>query len=90
VFGQRYDFDVEGGKRTLQAIVSTFRMEETAYSKPGDRELTFQRVRKLMNKYIALSYYNLPPSRDPRSVTYDGIGSLDDLDAMPDTIPSVF
>jgi predicted Zn-dependent protease len=87
LFGQRFAFDHADEKLTLEAIVSTFRMEAAVYSQPGTRDLTFQRVRKMVNKYVALAYYGLPLSKDPFSATYDGIGSLDDLDLMSDDIP---
>ena len=53
------------------------------YRKP----LFFERVRKMLNKYIAIGYYGLPVSPDPYSITYDHIGGVYDLDRMDEHIP---
>ncbi len=53
------------------------------YRKP----LFFERVRKMLNKYIAIGYYGLPVSTDPYSITYDHIGGVYDLDRMDEHIP---
>jgi hypothetical protein len=41
----------------------------------------------MLNKYVAIMYYELPPSNDPISVTYNSIGGLPDLDRVNERIP---
>jgi len=40
------------------------------------------RLRKMVTKNIGVLYYELPTTDDPRSVMYDGINSVEDLDNM--------
>jgi hypothetical protein len=52
-----------------------------------DTDLRNERVIKLLSKYIAMAYYNLPLTNDPTSVTYNNITDVDDLDRVSERIP---
>jgi hypothetical protein len=41
----------------------------------------------MVNKYVGLDYFGLPPSPDPGSPMYNHILSVTDLDRMDDTLP---
>jgi predicted Zn-dependent protease len=76
-----------GGIDYRQAIVSTWRMDPRNLGERPDTELRNQRVIKLLSKYIAMAYYNLPLTNDPTSVTYNNITDVDDLDRVSERIP---
>jgi hypothetical protein len=58
-----------------------------AWGYRANDKLYHTRVRKMMNKYVAVMYYGIPFSDDPRSTTYSNIGGLADLDRMGERIP---
>jgi hypothetical protein len=62
-------------------------MDPRTYGLKQDDGLLNQRARKMVGKYIALMYYELPLSDNPRSITYRSIGGLDDLDRIDERIP---
>jgi predicted Zn-dependent protease len=76
-----------GGRTADLAVISTFRMDPRSWGLRADQELFHTRVRKLMNKYVAVLYYDLPLTDDPRSVTFRLIGGLDVLDRINERIP---
>jgi len=84
-FGQAYRFGSEASFR--HAVVSYYRMDPANYGLRPDPGKRNQRLRKIMNKYVAITYYGLRMSNDPRSVLYDSIGGLDDLDGVNERIP---
>ena len=84
-FGGTYGF--AGQDRPRQAIVSAYRMDPVSWGEPADDEVRNRRVRTMMNKYIALTYYGLELNDDRRSVLYRQISSLGDLDRIDERIP---
>jgi len=64
------------------AVVSSARMNPYNLGAAPDDDLRNIRLRKMVSKNIGLLYYELPASNDPRSVMYDGINSVQDLDNM--------
>ncbi len=84
-FGQTYRFQGADGPR--QAIISTYRMDPVSWGQPADNEVRDRRVRTLMNKYIALTFYGLELNDNPSSVLYRQISSLGDLDRINERIP---
>lgn len=53
----------------------------------SDDELTFERARKMVTRYIGLLYYGLPLSDDPESLLYDNVLGPADLDRMEEPLP---
>jgi len=49
---------------------------------PFGHQLETARLRKMVTKYIGILYFDLPLSSDPRSVLYNNILGVPDLDAM--------
>ncbi|HEU0072562.1 MAG TPA: hypothetical protein VFS30_00985 [Dehalococcoidia bacterium] len=84
-FGQTYGYLNE--PLPNQAIISFFRMDPVNWCEPEDVELRNRRVRTLMNKYVALTYYGLQLNDDPESVLYRLIGSVGALDRIDERIP---
>ncbi|HWO72468.1 MAG TPA: hypothetical protein VNN21_02830 [Dehalococcoidia bacterium] len=84
-FGQAYRLGNEPAFR--HGVISYFRMDPSNYGLRPDTEKRNQRLRKMMNKYVAITYYGMRMSSDPKSVLYDDIGGLDDLDRMNERIP---
>jgi hypothetical protein len=76
-----------GGTDYRQAIVSTWRMDPRNLGEPANASLRNERVIKLLSKYIAMAYYDLPLSSDPTSVTFNNITDVDDLDRVDEHIP---
>jgi predicted Zn-dependent protease len=64
------------------AVVPTARIDETFYGRPKSRTLLRHRALKLVDLNVGVLVYGLPRSRDPRSVMYHDIDSLDDIDRM--------
>ena len=64
------------------AVVSSARMNPYNLGAAPDNDLLNIRLRKMVTKNIGVLYYELPTTDDPRSVMYDGINSVEDLDNM--------
>lgn len=64
------------------AVVSSARMNPVNLGGAANGELLEARMRKMVLKYIGTLYYLMPPNRDPKSVLYGDISSVDDLDKM--------
>jgi predicted Zn-dependent protease len=62
------------------AVVSEARMG-LGSPRPGQDKIE-SRLRKMVTKNIGVMYYDRQPSDDPRSVMYDRIGGLEELDFM--------
>jgi hypothetical protein len=62
-------------------------MDPVSWGEPADDEVRNRRVRTMMNKYVAMTYYGLQLNDDPRSVLYRQISSLGDLDHIDERIP---
>ena len=65
----------------LAAVVSTARMN---LHYPGEPEGTSvrQRLRKVVTKDVGMLYYGKPASENPRSVLYNNIGGIQELDQV--------
>jgi len=64
------------------AVVSSARMDPVVYGRSPDDALLQARLRKMISRYIGFLYFRLPKSNNPRSVLYDPILSIDDLDSI--------
>jgi len=64
------------------AVISTARMDPLSFGQPPDQDLLMERLRKMTARYIGLTYFQLPYSGDPRSVLFQDIRSLPDLDRL--------
>lgn len=62
------------------AVVSDARMHLGAATLPAGR--VESRLRKMVTKNIGIMHYGLRPSDDPRSVLYNSVGGLRELDRM--------
>jgi predicted Zn-dependent protease len=70
-----------------KGVVSFFRMNPETFGMDRDDSLLYTRVRKVVTHLIGTLYYRLPGSDDPRSVMYNNVLSLDDLDLMDEKLP---
>ncbi len=68
--------------RQRAAVVSTARLDFINLAASPDVARPEVRVRKVVTKDIAILYYGLGVSNDPRSVLYGGIMGIEDLDAV--------
>jgi len=64
------------------AVVSTARLGIVYVGMPLDLHLSDTRLRKIVNKDIGIVYYGLPQSTNPKSVLYNQIGGIEELDEM--------
>jgi predicted Zn-dependent protease len=64
------------------AVVSSARMNPANLGGAANDVLTESRLRKMVLKNIGVLYYLLPLNHDPRSVLYDDVGAVEDLDNM--------
>jgi len=64
------------------AVVSLARMDPANWGERPDEARLRTRLRKMMSKNLGIMVYDLPQSRDRRSVLYGPILSLADLDAI--------
>jgi len=64
------------------AVVSSARMDPTNLGGSADELLTESRMRKMLLKNIGILYYRLPVNHDPKSVLYEDVEELADLDKM--------
>jgi predicted Zn-dependent protease len=71
-----------------KGVVSTFRMNpETFGMRPND-DLLYSRARKVVTRLIGTLYYGLSETKDPESLLYDNVLSVDDLDRMSEKLPN--
>ncbi|HKG62359.1 MAG TPA: tetratricopeptide repeat protein [Pyrinomonadaceae bacterium] len=64
------------------AIVSSARMNPANLGGSANDLLTESRIRKMLLKNIGLLYYRLPANHDPKSVLYEDVAAVEDLDKM--------
>ncbi|HSB09094.1 MAG TPA: hypothetical protein VLM38_06245 [Blastocatellia bacterium] len=64
------------------AVVSCARMDPTNFGLPADDELLRSRLRKMVTKNIGIMYFNKAPSTNPKSVLYNNVLGLEELDYM--------
>lgn len=64
------------------AVVSSARMNPINFGDSADEDLLERRMRKMIMKQIGLLYYQMPTTRNPRSVLFNDIRSVKDLDQM--------
>jgi predicted Zn-dependent protease len=79
--GWRFAFGWRQGS-TRSAVVSTARMTLHFPGEPLDLDPSDTRVRKVVTKDIGLLYYGLPQSTNPKSVLYNQIMGIEELDAV--------
>ena len=77
----RFAFSLRSNENSV-AVVSYARMDPAYLGNTPDEELLRSRLRKMVIKNIGIMHYGLPVSRDPRSVLYENVLGLDDLDYM--------
>jgi predicted Zn-dependent protease len=76
----KYTFAVRDS--TSRAIVSIARMDDRFYGLSANRALLLSRVEKMVTKQVAILGRHMSLRSDPRSVLFDRILSLSDLDYM--------
>jgi len=64
------------------AVVSNARMNPANLGRPASAELLNTRFRKMVMKNIGILYYQLPPNSNPKSVLYNSIDGIEELDGM--------
>ena len=64
------------------AVVSSARMNPVNLGEAANSALLEARMRKMVLKNIGILYYLMPPNQDPKSVLYDEINGVEDLDKM--------
>jgi predicted Zn-dependent protease len=71
-----------GWRGDRAAIASTARLDIHYSGEPSDEAVEFKRLRKIITKDIGLLYYGKSSSSNPRSVLYDSIGGIQELDQV--------
>jgi predicted Zn-dependent protease len=74
--------------RINKSVVSSARMNPESFGLEADDDLLYTRVRKVVTRIIGTLYFDLPESNDPRSVLYNNVLSLADLDRMGVDLPT--
>ncbi|MEP6570477.1 MAG: tetratricopeptide repeat protein [Acidobacteriota bacterium] len=64
------------------AVVSSARMDPSNLRQPANSELLFSRLRKMIMKNIGILYYHMWPINNPKSVLYNNIMGVEELDNM--------
>ena len=64
------------------AVVSTARLSLTSIGQTSDQELLATRLRKIVTKDLGILYFGLPQSENPKSVLYNQIMGIEELDAV--------
>jgi tetratricopeptide (TPR) repeat protein len=64
------------------AVVSSARMDPANLGGSANEVLTESRLRKMVLKNIGILYYYLPLNHNPKSVLYEEVGGVEDLDKM--------
>jgi len=64
------------------AVVSSARMDPANFGGSGNELLTEARMRKMLLKNIGILYYRLPMNHDPKSVLFEDVDEVADLDKM--------
>lgn len=64
------------------AVVSNARMNPANLGQPASAELLNTRFRKMVMKNIGILYYQLPSNSNPKSVLYNSIDGIEELDIM--------
>jgi predicted Zn-dependent protease len=64
------------------AVVSSARMNPLNFGEPADNDLLENRMRKMILKNIGVLYFQYPTNHDPRSVLYENVENVNDLDKM--------
>lgn len=65
---------------TVSAVVSTARLSLPFMGLPATAEISSRRLRKVVTKDIGIFYFGLPQSSSPRSVLYNQIMGIEELD----------
>jgi predicted Zn-dependent protease len=80
-FGWRFVFGWRDGQRDA-AVASTARLGLHYYGEPADEATPLKRLRKVITKDLGILLFEKSPSNNPRSVLYDGIGGIQELDEV--------
>ena len=64
------------------AVVSSARMDPTNLGGSANDLLTETRMRKMLLKNIGILYYHMPVNHDPKSVLYEDVEEVADVDKM--------
>lgn len=70
--------------RTRTAVVSTARLHLPSDDQAFAADIASTRLRKIVTKDIGIMYYGLTPSSDPKSVLYQQIAGVEQLDQAGD------
>jgi predicted Zn-dependent protease len=73
-----------GWRRTAEraAVVSTARLSLRYPGGPDDADISTTRMRKIVTKDIGILYFGLPQSSNPKSVLYNQIMGIQELDEV--------
>jgi predicted Zn-dependent protease len=80
----RYGFALRLGSRF--AVISSARMDEFNYGGQPNPSLLQARIQKMITKTLGLQYFGMPLNDDPHSVLYRSILSVQDLDAVSESL----
>ncbi len=69
---------------TNSAVVSSARLSLPDIGQVLERDLPGKRLRKIVTKDIGILYYGLPQSQNPKSVLYNQIIGIEELDEVGD------
>ena len=64
------------------AVVSSARLSLPDIGQPLERDLPGKRLRKIVTKDIGILYYGLPQNQNPKSVLYNQIMGIEELDQV--------
>ena len=64
------------------AVVSSARMDPTNLGGAANDLVTETRMRKMLLKNIGILYYHMPVNHDPKSLLYEDVEEVKDIDKM--------
>lgn len=84
IYIRSYDWDFAFNLRQEKrlAVVSMARMDPVNFGLPANEVLLNTRVRKMVTKNIGILYFGKSLSKNPRSVLYNNVLGVQELDAM--------
>jgi hypothetical protein len=67
---------------TRFGVLSSARLNPANLGGAANELVTESRLRKMLLKNIGILYFSLPVNHDPKSVLYDDIDTVEDMDKM--------